>query len=126
MIAVLYNMTAISWHGILLAEIARLAPKEQVGAVTGGVLSFTSVAMMIYPAIYGFLLATTGSYRVGFLLGAIPSFAAFLIFIRAPVQGPWGTALASSLRDQLQWRPALIATMVLTTGMAIGWMTYWN
>ena len=125
-IAVLYNMTAISWHGILLAEIARLAPKEQVGAVTGGVLSFTSVAMMIYPAIYGFLLATTGSYRVGFLLGAIPSFAAFLIFIRAPVQGPWGTALASSIRDQLQWRPALIATMVLTTGMAIGWMTYWN
>jgi len=125
-IAVLYNMTAISWHGILLAEIARLAPREQVGAVTGGVLSFTSVAMMIYPAIYGFLLATTGSYRVGFLLGAIPSFAAFLIFIRAPVQGPWGTALASSIRDQLQWRPALIATMVLTTGMAIGWMTYWN
>ena len=64
-IAVLYNMTAISWHGILLAEIARLAPKEQV-SVTGGVLSFTSVAMMIFPAIYGFLLATTGSYRVGF------------------------------------------------------------
>ena len=125
-VAVLYNMTAISWHGILLAEIARLAPKEQVGAVTGGVLSFTSVAMMIYPAIYGFLLATTGSYRVGFLLGAIPSFVAFLIFIRMPVEGGWGAAFASSARALLHWRPALIGTATLGIGVAIGWMTYWS
>ena len=36
-VAILYNITAVSWHGVLLAETARLAPPDQVGPVTGGV-----------------------------------------------------------------------------------------
>ena len=88
-VAIVFNMTALSWHGILLAETARLAPEGQVGGVTGGVLAFTSIAMMIYPALYGGLLAWTGSYGIGFILGAIPSFAAFVIFINPPVDGAW-------------------------------------
>jgi hypothetical protein len=80
--AVLYNVSALSWHGLLLAETARLAPPDRVGGVTGGVLSFTSIAMMIYPAIYGLILATTGSYRLGFILGSVPSVLAFLVFLR--------------------------------------------
>jgi hypothetical protein len=35
-VAILFNITAISWHGILLSETARLAPEGQVGVVTGG------------------------------------------------------------------------------------------
>ena len=50
LVAIVFNITAISWHGLLLAETARLAPKDNVAGVTGGVLSFTSIAMMIYPA----------------------------------------------------------------------------
>ena len=87
------NVSAISWHGILLAETARLAPADQVGGVTGGVLSFTSVAMMIYPAVYGGLLALTGSYGIGFVFASIPSFIAFAIFINRPVEGPWSAAI---------------------------------
>ena len=52
-LANVYNMTALSWHGVLIAETARLSPPDQVGGVTGGVLAFTSIAMMIYPAIFG-------------------------------------------------------------------------
>ena len=88
-VAVLYNVTSLSWHGVLLAETARLAPAGMVGGVTGGVLAFTSVAMMLYPALYGGLLAVTGSYGAGFAATALPAlFAAFVLF-RPPRQGPW-------------------------------------
>ncbi len=88
-VAILFNITALSWHGILLSETARLAPEGQVGGVTGGVLSFTSIAMMIYPALYGIILAATGSYQIGFALAAVPSLAAFVIFLNPPYPGSW-------------------------------------
>jgi MFS family permease len=80
-VAIIYNMTVVSWHGLLLAETARLAPEGQVGGTTGGVLAFTSSAMLLYPAVYGALLALTDSYTIGFTLAALPSFGAFLIFV---------------------------------------------
>ncbi|MBT3787077.1 MAG: MFS transporter [Alphaproteobacteria bacterium] len=79
-IAILYNITVVSWHGLLLAETARLAPEGKVGVVTGGMLAFVSSAMLLYPAIYGGLLAMTGSYTIGFMLASLPAFGAFLIF----------------------------------------------
>ncbi|MDP7393460.1 MAG: MFS transporter, partial [Alphaproteobacteria bacterium] len=79
LVAILYNITSLSWHGILLAEIALLSPPDRVGGVTGGVLSFTSVAMMIYPALYGGLLAITDSYSVGFLVCSIPALISGII-----------------------------------------------
>ncbi len=88
-VAILFNITGLSWHGILLAETARLSPEGQVGGVTGGVLSFTMIAMMIYPALYGLILAATGSYEIGFAVSAIPAFAAFMIFLKPPLSGSW-------------------------------------
>ena len=85
-VAVLYNVTALSWHGILIAEVARLAPSEKIGGVTGGVLSFTSIAMMTYPALYGSLLAITDSYTIGFLICSVPAIASGLIFLRKPIE----------------------------------------
>ena len=85
-VAVLYNVTALSWHGILLAEVARLAPSKKIGGVTGGVLSFTSIAMMTYPALYGSLLAITGSYSIGFLICSAPAIASGLVFLRKPIE----------------------------------------
>ena len=57
-----------SKSSFLLAETARLSPEGNVGGITGGVLAFTSIAMMVYPAIYGTLLALTDSYGLGFTL----------------------------------------------------------
>ena len=88
-VAVLYNVTGLSWHGLLLSEIAALAPEGRVGGVTGTVLSFTSVAMMTYPAIYGGILAATDSYSLGFLFAAMPSALAAVIFFCPPVQDTW-------------------------------------
>ena len=88
-IAILYNITALSWHGILLAEIARLTSSEKVAGVTGGVLAFTSIAMMIYPAAYGIILGITGSYGIGFIISSIPAFIGGFIFLRKPIETSW-------------------------------------
>ncbi len=123
-VAIVFNMTAISWHGLLLAETARLAPKENVGGITGGVLSFTSIAMMIYPAIYGGILAATGSYRLGFLLAAAPSFLAFVIFINPPIPGSW----LSFVRVQFAraCRPAVLAQGLAVLGLGVGLGLAWD
>lgn len=119
-VAIFYNISALSWHGILLAETARLAPSDQVGGVTGGVLAFTSIAMMLYPAVFGLILAFTDSYKLGFALASIPSIAAFLLFLYQPVQGPWTHALAGTLARWTSWRNALRALLIMSTGILIG------
>ena len=119
-VAILYNITSLSWHGILLAEIARLSPPDRVGGVTGGVLSFTSVAMMIYPAVYGGLLAITDSYGVGFLLCSIPALVSGIIFLRPPIDAPW----VRSILECISWcfgRDRLIyCAVILVLGVFIG------
>ena len=87
--AILYNITALSWHGILLAEIARLSSRDTVAGITGGVLAFTSIAMMIYPAVYSILLGLTDSYATGFILSSIPDFISGILLLQRPIESFW-------------------------------------
>lgn len=119
-VAIAYNISALSWHGILLSETARLSPPDMVGGVTGGVLSCTSIAMMIYPAIYGVILAGTGSYELGFALGSIPAFMACLIFMRPPVGRPWLQVVADAAAQALRPRAWLTGLGILAAGTGIG------
>ena len=73
-VAVVLSATALSWHGVLLAEAARLAPPGRVGATTGGVLSFGDAAALLLPLAFSGTLAATGAYSLGFFLAAIPPF----------------------------------------------------
>lgn len=86
-VAVAYSATAVSWHGVLLAEVARLAPPDRVGATTGGVLAFGSAGMMSYPLIFSAILYWTGRYDLGFFAGAVPALIAALLLSRR-VRGP--------------------------------------
>lgn len=86
-VAIVYSATAISWHGVLLAEVARLSPAGQAGGLTGGVLSFVSAAMMLYPAVFAAILKLTGSYLPGFLLAAVPAFLYGVQLLRPAVSG---------------------------------------
>jgi MFS family permease len=73
LVAGVLSATALSWHGILLAETARAAPEGMRGAVTGGVLSFGQVGALIGPLMYSALLGVTGSYGIGFIVCGIPA-----------------------------------------------------
>ena len=84
-VAVVYAGTAISWHGVLLAEIARLSPVDRIGAMTGGVLLFTSTGIMVYPLLYGAILEATGSYAPGFVVAAVPAlYTGLRMLLRRP------------------------------------------
>jgi MFS family permease len=67
------SATAMSWHGILLSETARLAPPGSAGAVTGGVLSFGQIGAFLGPSAFSLLLTLTGSYGFGWALCAVPA-----------------------------------------------------
>ncbi|HSQ03661.1 MAG TPA: MFS transporter [Burkholderiales bacterium] len=67
------SATALSWHGVLLSETARLAPEGNRGAVTGVVLSFGQLGAMLMPVLYSVLLGLTGSYGIGFIVCGLPA-----------------------------------------------------
>jgi hypothetical protein len=69
----LLSATAMSWHGILLSEAARLAPSGRAGAVTGGVLSFGQMGAFLCPSMFALLLRVTGFYASGWMVCAIPA-----------------------------------------------------
>ena len=39
LVALVISASALSWHGVLLAEVARVAPEGEVGRITGGVMA---------------------------------------------------------------------------------------
>jgi MFS family permease len=72
-VAILYCISAISWHGLMMAELARLAPKGRVGPVTGAALACAGAGMMSYPMLYAVLVKTTGDESLGFYIAALPA-----------------------------------------------------
>ncbi|TAJ39557.1 MAG: MFS transporter, partial [Reyranella sp.] len=68
-IAVAFSVTAVSWHGVLLAEVARLSPPGRIGATTGAVLAFGDAGSLVLPLLFSAALSLTGGYASGFLIG---------------------------------------------------------
>ncbi len=51
-VVVLLGMAGGAWLGVCLAEVARLAPPDQVGVVTGGVLFFHYLTIIVTPVAF--------------------------------------------------------------------------
>ena len=73
MVTGVLSATAMSWHGILLSEAARLATPGRAGAVTGGVLSFGQMGAFLCPSVFSLLLHITDGYAAGWAVCAIPA-----------------------------------------------------
>ncbi len=82
-VSMAFSATAVSWHGVLLAEVARLSPSGRIGSTTGVVLAFGDAGSLIMPLLFSAALALTQSYRIGFLIGALPTLAIGLYSLRA-------------------------------------------
>jgi len=89
-VGAMLSATALSWHGILLSEAARLAPFGRIGSVTGGVLSFGQIGALAGPLIFSLLLAVTGGYLAGWMVCALPAVWVGLALLRpsAPAAAP--------------------------------------
>jgi MFS family permease len=82
LIACILSATALSWHGILLAETARAAPEGMRGGVTGGVLSFGQIGALSLPLVYSALLDLTGRYGIGFVVCGVPPLLVGMLLLR--------------------------------------------
>lgn len=84
LVATVLSATVMSWHGVLLAEAARLAAPGQRGAATGGVLSFGQLGGLLLPLVYSAVLLATGSYGLGFTACGLPALVVGIVLLRAP------------------------------------------
>ena len=67
-VCAIFGATAIGWNGVQLAEVARHSPAGQAGAVTGASGFVTFAGVVLGPPVFALLAASTGSYRIGFLV----------------------------------------------------------
>lgn len=65
--------TASGWNGAFLAEIARVAPAEQISPLTGGSLVYVNTGKAIGPIACANVYLLTGDYTVTFALLAVPA-----------------------------------------------------
>lgn len=66
------SLSVLSWHGVLLSEIARLAPAGEAGRLTGGVLAFGAAGQLFYPVLFGAAFWLAG-YLAAWSLIALPA-----------------------------------------------------
>ena len=65
-VCALFGATAIGWNGVQLAEIARHAPRGQVGTITGATNFVTFGGVVVGPPAFALISALASGYRVGF------------------------------------------------------------
>lgn len=71
LVAAGYGATAMGWNGVLLAEVARLAPPGRTRALTGAVMSVNFFGVLIGPLLFTAVLRLTGRFEAGFLFMAL-------------------------------------------------------
>lgn len=75
LIGMAMGATVVGWQGVLLAEVARIAPAGQVGAATAAVGFVFAATMLVAPPLFSLLVVTAGGYAAGFLLCAATALA---------------------------------------------------
>jgi len=82
MAGVLMGATTVSWNGVHLAEVARLAPAGNASVATAGVLFCCFSGLLVLPGAFGAIVAFTGNYDLGFYVAAAPTAIAGIILLR--------------------------------------------
>jgi MFS family permease len=85
-VSVVVTSTALGWHGVMLSEVARLAPPGHAGGMTGGVLAFSALGQIIIPLSFSAILTLTDSYTYGFIMAGIPpAIIGVMLLVQQPV-----------------------------------------
>ncbi|HBF32615.1 MFS transporter [Rhizobium sp.] len=80
---VLLGATTIGWNGVLLAEVAHNAPEGRIGAITGGVLVYTFIGVIVGPSSFASLYMLTGHYGASFLMFSLLGFLGMIMAWRS-------------------------------------------
>jgi len=81
LLLVMLGGTAVGWTGMFVAEVARIAPRGQVGLATGSAIAFNFLGILAGPAIFAIVYPWAGSYAHTFgWLAGVPAIGALLVF----------------------------------------------
>lgn len=87
LVALFCGATTMGWNGVFFAELARLAPRDQVARLSGATQFFTFSGSMTGPVVFSELLRQGGSYSLGYALVAVLPALAGLALLRAAHRG---------------------------------------
>jgi len=74
-VAVAMGASAVGWNGVMLSEVARVAPSGRVGAATAALGFVFASVMIIAPTLFSLLVLTTGGFSLGFALCGVAGLA---------------------------------------------------
>lgn len=80
---VVISATAVAWNGIFMAELAHMSGPDRVGEVTGSVMFFTYLGVVIGPAGFTLILPAFGGVLPAYLVLAAASLAACGLLVAA-------------------------------------------
>lgn len=89
-VAVAMGASAVGWNGVLLSEVARVAPPGRVGAATAALGFVFAGVMIVAPTLFSALVIGTGGFSLGFALCGLAALAgaAALARLRFARPGP--------------------------------------
>lgn len=68
---VVFGAAALGWNGIFMANIARLAPRGEVGSAVGGGLAVTFSGVVALPTLFAIAFSLSGSYTLTFAFASV-------------------------------------------------------
>jgi MFS family permease len=74
-VAVAMGASAVGWNGVLLSEVARVAPAGRVGAATAALGFVFAGVMIVAPTLFSALVLGTGGFALGFALCGLAGLA---------------------------------------------------
>jgi ACS family hexuronate transporter-like MFS transporter len=86
LICLLAGATLIAWQGVWTGLMSELAPASAIGTTVGFGLTFTNVAIVSWPPLFGFIADRTGDFRASWvvLAGALVASAIVLAVLVEP------------------------------------------
>ena len=82
LIGFMAGSTSVSWNGVFLAEVARIAPTGRVGDATAGSTFFLFIAYALGPLLFAFGVPLVGGYGPCFLIVALVQVLAIPALLR--------------------------------------------
>lgn len=79
----LFALGTLSWNGVYLAEVARVAPAGEVARASGGALFLTYAGVMVGPSAFTLMQPLIGSYTQTFLIVAVGTAVGMILIWRA-------------------------------------------
>ena len=75
LLCVFIGLSAVSWNGVFHAALIEVSPPNDSVQVIAGMAFYVYVAMFVWPPLFAFLIAESGSYTGPFILLALLSLA---------------------------------------------------